>query len=244
MAAKLFPGSEAVGQRVQLTDAPFGGELEIVGVVSRHTQDVQDNGDPFPRIYLPLSLGYTPTLFLNVRLAGGEPRAAAGLAVLMRRELLALDHDLPLVQLRPFQDHMLDSISLWQIRLGAWIFGLFGLLALAMASVGIYGVKAYAVSRRTREIGIRMALGADRRGVFRLIMRQSLGQFCFASAVGLVLALLAGRALSSYLVGVRPADPLVLGGADGCLALATILACWLPARRAAKVDPVIALRAE
>ena len=244
MAARLFPGAEAVGRQVRLTGAPFGGELEIVGVVSRHTQDVQDNKEPFPRIYVPLSLGYTPTIFLNVSCTGDSPLAAAGLPAQLRKELLALDPDLPLVGIRPFTDHMLDSFNLWQIRLGAWIFGLFGLLALAMASVGIYGVKAYAVSRRTREIGIRMALGADSRGVFRLIMRQSLAQFGFASAAGLVLSLLTGRALAAYLVGVQPADPLVLGAAIGCLGLATVLACWLPARRATKVDPMVALRVE
>ncbi len=244
MAARLFPSAEAVGQRVRLTEAPFGGEMEVVGVVSRHTQDVQDNKEPFPRIYVPLSLGYAPTIFLNVGSTEGSLQAARRLSAQLHKELLDLDPDLPLVGLRPFAEHMLDSISLWQIRLGAWVFGLFGGLALAMATIGIYGVKAYAVSRRTREIGIRMALGADRRGVFGLILRQGLGQLAFACAVGLVLSLLTGRALAAYLVGVRPADPLVFGLAAGCLALATVAACWLPARRATKVDPVIALRAE
>ncbi len=244
LAAKLFPGADAIGQRVRLTDAPVDGELEIVGIVSRHTQDVQDNKNPFPRLYLPLHLGYTPTIFLNVSCADASPSAATPLLGHVRQALHTLDPDLPVVALRSFTDHQLDSFNLWQIRLGAWVFGLFGLLALVMATVGIYGVKAYAVSRRTREIGIRMALGADRRGVFGLIMRQSLAQLGFAAAAGIVLSLLVGRVLAAYLVGVNPADAVVLGLALACLALATVAACWLPARRATKVDPMVALRAE
>ncbi|HVZ66403.1 MAG TPA: ABC transporter permease [Lacunisphaera sp.] len=244
MAAKLFPGADAIGQRVRLTGAPFGGEMEIVGVVSRHTQDVQDSKEPFPRVYVPLHLGYTPTIFLTASCADGSPLAAARLTGLLRKELLALDPDLPLVGLRPFADHLRDNLNLWQIRLGAGVFGVFGLLALMMASVGIYGVKAYAVSRRTREIGIRMALGADRSGVFGLIMRQSFGQLGFACVVGVGLSLLTGRVLAAYLVGVEPTDPVVLGMAVGCLTLATVAACWLPARCATKVDPMVALRSE
>lgn len=244
MAAKLFPGADAIGQRTRLTDAPFGGEFEIVGVVSRHAQDVQDNKDPFPRIYVPLGLGYTPTLFLNVRCADLPAAAAAQLLAQMRKELHALDPDLPMTELRPFAAHQLENFNLWQIRLGAWIFGLFGALALVMATIGIYGVKAYAVSRRTREIGIRMALGANRTGVFGLIMRQSLAQLAFASGAGLVLSLLVGRVLAAYLVGVHPADPAALGLALAALAAATVAACWLPARRATRVNPLTALRAE
>jgi len=244
MAARLFPGGDALGQRVRLTDAPVTGEMEIVGIVSRHTQDVQDNKLPFPRIYVPLHFGYTPTVFLSVSCADTSPGADTAVLAEIRKELRALDPDLPLVELRPFPAYLLANFNLWQIGLGAWVFGLFGLLALAMASVGIYGVKAYAVSRRTREIGIRMALGADRTGVFRLIMRQSLVQFLFALGAGIILSLLVGRVLAAYLVGVHPADPIVLGLAAACLALATVTACWFPSRRATKVSPMVALRSE
>lgn len=244
MAGKLFPGAEAVGQRVRLSDVPFGGEFEVVGVVSRHTQDVQDNQEPFPRIYVPLHLGFATTLFFTVRSSYPSPLGATRLVGLVRGELLARDPELPLMALRPFAEHRLDSFNVWQIQLGAWVFGLFGVLAAMMATVGIYGVKAYAVSLRTREIGIRMALGADRGRVFRLIMRQGLVQFGFAGAAGVLLALGAGRVVSSYLVGVHPADPLILGVALGCLALATTVACWLPARRATRVNPLVALRVE
>jgi len=242
MAEKLFPHADAIGQRVRMTEAAFGGEFEIVGVVGRHTQDVQDNKAPFPRVYVPLSTGYTPTLFVNVSTTDASPESAARLVGPLRRELHALDAELPLVALRPFADHLLDNINLWQIRLGAWIFGLFGLLALAMASVGIYGVKAYAVSRRTREIGIRMALGANRSEVVHLIMRQSLAQLGFACLAGIALSLLTGRVLAAYLVGVHPADPAILGLAITSLALATLFACWVPTRRATRVDPMVALR--
>ena len=130
------------------------------------------------------------------------------------------------------------------MRLGAILFGIFGTIALLLAVVGVYGVKSYAIERRTREIGIRMALGADRRTIFSLIMKQGALQIAVSVGLGLVLALLAGQALASMLVGVSPADPVALGLAIGLLSFATLFACFLPARRATKVSPTTALRTE
>jgi ABC-type antimicrobial peptide transport system permease subunit len=124
------------------------------------------------------------------------------------------------------------------------LFATFGGIALLLAVVGVYGVKAYAVARRTREIGIRMALGAVPGDVFSLIMKQGVLQTAVAVVGGIVLSLLAGKALANMLFKVSPADPLVLGAAIAILAAATLLACWLPARRATKVNPTVALRAE
>ena len=136
------------------------------------------------------------------------------------------------------------SVGLWIVRLGAILFGIFGGIALLLAVVGVYGVKAYAVACRTREIGIRMALGAHRRDVFALIMRQGAMQTALAVVVGLLLSLGAGRVLSQILYEVSPNDPFALIASSVMLAAAALLACFLPARRATRVNPITALRTE
>jgi ABC-type antimicrobial peptide transport system permease subunit len=143
-----------------------------------------------------------------------------------------------------FVDLVERSPNLWIVKLGATLFGAFGAIALILAVVGVYGVKAYAVACRTREIGIRMALGAHRRDVFALIMRQGAMQTALAVAIGLVLSLGAGRVLAKILYQVSPADPLALVSASLMLAAAALLACFLPARRATRVNPMTALRTE
>jgi putative ABC transport system permease protein len=130
------------------------------------------------------------------------------------------------------------------VRLGAALFSVFGGIALLLAVVGVYGVKAYAVACRTREIGIRMALGAHRRDVFALIMRQGALQTALAVVVGLLLSLAVGRVLAKILYEVSPSDPLALAAASVILVAAALIACFLPARRATHVDPIEALRAE
>jgi putative ABC transport system permease protein len=135
-------------------------------------------------------------------------------------------------------------ITLWMVRLAAVMFGIFGGIALLLAVVGVYGVKAYAVERRTREIGIRVALGAGRQEVLSLILRQGVLQTAVAVGVGLGLSLAAGRVLSTMLFPVSPADPLSLIAAAGLLSSAALIACYVPARRATRVSPLTALRAD
>jgi ABC-type antimicrobial peptide transport system permease subunit len=130
------------------------------------------------------------------------------------------------------------------VRFAAILFGIFGGIALLLAAVGVYGVKAYAVTRRTREIGIRMALGADRGDVFGLIMKQGALQTAFALGVGVLLALALGRVLAKMLYQVSPSDPVALVTASVLLGGAALLACFLPARRAMRVTPMTALRTE
>jgi putative ABC transport system permease protein len=130
------------------------------------------------------------------------------------------------------------------VRLGALLFGVFGGIALVLAVVGVYGVKAYAVACRTREIGIRMALGAHRRDIFALIMRQGALQTALAVIIGLLLSLAAGRVLAQILYQVSPSDPLALVASGAMLAAAALLACFFPARRATHVEPLEALRTE
>ena len=249
MAAKLFPGKDALGQRVRYTQSPTDGlpnEMEIVGIVSRHRHDVSDDHDGGPRcrLYVPLAQEFSAAINLATRLANEDAGATLAAVPTLRRELRALDAELPLLRITPFTMLMEKSITLWIVRLGAVMFGVFGGIALLLAVVGVYGVKAYAVERRTREIGIRLALGADRGDVFGLIMRQGGGQIAFSVVLGGILCLLVGRALASVLFQVSPADPLVLGAAAGLLALAALLACYIPARRATRVSPLTALRTE
>ena len=130
------------------------------------------------------------------------------------------------------------------MRLGALLFGAFGGIALLLAVIGVYGVKAYAVACRTREIGIRMALGAHRRDIFALIMRQGAMQTALAVAIGLLLCLGAGRVLSQILYEVSPSDPFALVTSGALLAAAALLACFFPARHATHVEPLQALRTE
>jgi ABC-type antimicrobial peptide transport system permease subunit len=217
--------------------------MEVVGIISSHRHH-PGTGEPDYRLYVPLASGYSPEVFLAVRLATSDPKVvAAGLGPL-RRELRTLDPDLPVLRLAPFADMVDGNLALWVVRLGALLFGAFGAIALLLAVVGVYGVKAYAVARRTREIGIRMALGAMPGDVFSLIMKQGVLQTAVAMVAGIGLSLLSGKALANMLFNVSPADPLVLSAAIVVLTTAALLACYLPARRATKVNPTVALRAE
>jgi predicted permease len=257
MAKKLFPNEVAIGQHVRYTIAPKDGspnDLEVVGVVNTHRHDVQ-NDTLLARLFVPFAQGYNGNVFLHVRLnalatgrvrpTGGQDRhAVAGMIPTMRQTLRDIDPDLPILSIAPFVDLMERSAGLWIVKLGATLFGAFGGIALLLAVVGVYGVKAYAVACRTREIGIRMALGAHRREIFALIMRQGAMQTALAVALGLLLALAAGRVLSQILYQVSPADPFALVISSAMLAAAALLACFLPARRATRVNPMTALRTE
>ena len=246
MAKKLFPKEDAIGQHVRYTIPPRDGspnDMEVVGVVGTHRHDVQ-NDTVLTRLFVPLAQGYSGNVFLHLRLNTQDRHAVAGMIPTMRQTLRDIDPDLPILSIAPFVDLTERSVGLWIVRLGATLFGAFGGIALLLAVVGVYGVKAYAVACRTREIGIRMALGAHRRDVFALIMRQGALQTALAVSVGLLLALAAGRVLSQILYQVSPADPFALFFSSMILAAAALLACFLPARRATRVNPTVALRTE
>jgi putative ABC transport system permease protein len=246
MAKKLFPNEDAIGQHVRYTIAPRDGspnDMEVVGVINTHRHDVQ-NDTTLARLFVPFAQGYSGNVFLHVRLDTQDRQAVAGMISTMRQTLRDIDADLPILSMAPFVDLMEKSVGLWIVRLGATLFGAFGGIALLLAVVGVYGVKAYAVACRTREIGIRMALGAHKRDVFALIMRQGALQTGLAVGVGLLFALAAGRVLSQILYQVSPADPFALAISSVMLAAAALLACFLPARRATRVNPMTALRTE
>jgi putative ABC transport system permease protein len=246
MARKIFPNTEAVGQHIRYTQPPKDGspnDLLVVGVVSSHRHDVQ-NDTLKRRLFVPLSQGYNGNVYLHVRLATKDRHAVAAFIPTMRQTLRSIDPDLPILSVTPFVDLTEKSVGLWIVRLGALLFGVFGGIALVLAVIGVYGVKAYAVACRTREIGIRMALGAHRRDIFALIMRQGALQTALAVTIGLLLSLAAGRVLAQILYQVSPSDPFALVASGTMLAAAALLACFFPARRATHVEPLQALRTE
>jgi putative ABC transport system permease protein len=246
LAKKLFPNEDPIGQHIRYTQPPKDGspnDMEIVGVVSKHRHDIQ-NDSVICRLFVPLAQGYSGQTYLHVRLNTQDRRAVIALMPTLRQTLREIDPDLPLLQMTPYVDLMEKSPNLWIVKVGATLFGAFGAIALVLAVVGVYGVKAYAVACQTREIGIRMALGAHRRDVFALIMRQGAMQTALAVGIGLLLSLAAGRVLAKVLYQVNPTDPLALVSASLMLATAALLACFFPASRATRVNSMTALRTE
>ncbi|HEV3393883.1 MAG TPA: FtsX-like permease family protein, partial [Chthoniobacterales bacterium] len=168
----------------------------------------------------------------------------ANTADLIRRTVRDVDPSLPILSLRTFAQHLDSNLDLWLVRAGAALFSIFGGLALGLAVVGLYGVKAYSVARRTREIGIRMALGAQAGAVLRMIMAEGFVMLASGLVVGLLLAVATGKILSGILYEVSALDPIAFTVAPLMLAIAAVIATWLPARRATQVNPIQALRTE
>jgi len=246
MAKKLFPNREALGQHVRYTEAPTDGspnDFTIVGIVSQHRHEILTEEMP-RRIYAPLAQAYNGGVTLQVRLNRNDRATVGAMIPTIRQALSRVDPNMPILRIEPYENIVEKDVGLWAVRFAAILFGIFGGIALLLAAVGVYGVKAYAVTRRTREIGIRMALGADRGDVFGLIMKQGALQTAFALGVGVLLALALGRVLAKMLYQVSPSDPVALVTASVLLGGAALLACFLPARRAQRVTPMTALRTE
>ena len=239
MAERFWPGENAVGKRFKLgrtedvVDEPW---VTVVGIVPSVYQG--DFEDPLePQVYLAMTQNSTRYYSLFLRATNPDPAAAA---VIMREEVRRLDPDLPIYWVQPLQKH-LDQ-ALFFNRLFAWIFGLFGGVALILAVVGIYGVMAYSVNQRTQEIGVRMALGASPGSVLALILRQGGIYLGVGMVVGIGLAVPAGHLLGRFLYDVQPADPASLAGTVLVLLLSGACACAIPAWRALRVSPMEALR--
>ena len=228
MAKKLFPNREALGQHVRYTEAPTDGspnDFTIVGIVSQHRHEILTEEMP-RRIYAPLAQAYNGGVTLQVRLNRNDRATVVAMIPTIRQTLGQVDPNMPILRIEPYENIVEKDVGLWAVRFAAILFGIFGGIALLLAAVGVYGVKAYAVTRRTREIGIRMALGADRRDVFGLIMKQGALQTAFALGVGLLLALALGRVLAKMLYQVSPSDPVALLTASVLLGGAALLACF------------------
>ena len=245
LAERLWPGQDALAQTLQIHGGlKRGGTLAyaVVGVVPGLRQQMFDRA-PREHVYVPVGSHYQTNLNLHVRAALGRAGEAA-LIDALRREVRTVDPSLPVVELRTLRSHRDASAMLWAVRTGARLFSTFGFLALFLAVVGVYGVKSYLVAQRTREFGIRMALGATPRDVKRLVLGEGLRLLALGLAAGLVLSFFVARVLSGLLYEVSATDPLTFTLAPLLLGLATVLACELPARRATRVMPLEALRHE
>jgi len=238
LARTFFPNENPIGRRLRVTRRGNQATTsEIVGVV-RDSKYLSLGEGPTPYLFVPYLQNPQPAMAMQVRTSGNPKDAIA----VVRREVEALDPNLP-----PFNVMLLTEnidISLFPARLGALLLGVFGLLALSIATIGIYGVISYGVSERTREMGIRMALGARAVDVLRLVISQGMWLAVIGVALGSALALLSTRVIKSYLYDVSTADPLTFGGIAFLLIGVALLACYIPARRATKVDPLVALRYE
>jgi predicted permease len=246
MAAALFPGEDPVGRYLERARGPDEAPLElmeIIGVVSAHWDKVFSDGPP-PRLFLPLARRSPQHVFVHLRGKVTDAVESGALSEQVRKEFHLLDRGIPLVQLAPFTAIMDGNVELWSMRFISALFGAFGVIALLLAVVGVYGVKAFAVARRTREIGIRMALGSQPQQVFAVFIKQGAVQIAIGLGVGILLSLATGRLLASMLLRVSPNDLVVLAAAALPLVTAALLACWIPARRAARTDPMEALRYE
>ena len=215
--------------------------VTIIGVVGNTRTDAPGDSpglDGMPQMYFcaAQSSGRISASVV-VRVLSGDPLK---LADSVRREVLALDPEIPVADVTTMQLNIADKLA--PRRLTMVLLGTFAGLALVLASIGLYGVMALTVTQRTRELGIRLALGAQRSAVLGLIMRQGANLVGVGLAVGLAAALVGGRLLTSFLYNVNGSDPLTLGIVVFTLAGAALLACWLPAQRATRVDPMVALR--
>ncbi len=235
-AARFFPDKDPVGKRVSL-NGPKGPYSEIIGVAKDGKYStLGERARPF--IYQPLLQSYESRMTLVVRTTT-DPTA---LTDAVRSQIQALEPNLPVTKINTLAEQV--SISLLPARLTATLLGVFGLLALCLATVGIYGVVAYSVSQRTHEIGIRMALGARPGDVLKLVLREGLGIVTIGIAIGLGIAFVATQLISSLLYGVSATDPITFVGISLLLTGVALAACAVPARRATKVDPMVALRYE
>jgi putative ABC transport system permease protein len=234
MARRLWKDADPIGRRIRIgrRDAPW---TTIIGVAGDVRHDGLD-AEPRTLVYRPFALSPRPSGYLVVR-AQDDPAALAGAA---RREVAALDRAALISDLSTMDQRLAGSVAARRFNLV--LLGTFAALALALAAVGLYGVLGYIVTERTREIGVRMALGAQRRGVLALVVRQGLTLAAIGVGIGLPAAFAASRLLSTSLFGVTAADPLTYVAIPLALLLVSLISAWLPARRATRVDPVVALR--
>ncbi len=235
MAHDYWPNGDALGKRIQLP-----GEKtmrEIVGIA--RTANYSTLGEPPQRcVYVPLAQRYFDAMTLYVR-SKGDPKQ---ILLPVQREVRAVAPQILVNDIRTGQKIINDA--LFTARMGVGLLSVFGLLALGLASIGLYGIMAYSVNQRKREIGVRMALGAARESVLRLILKQGMSLVLTGVVIGLIAAMIVGRLLSRMLYGVSASDPISVAGAALVLLLVAVLACYLPARRASRLDPLMALREE
>lgn len=240
-AQKFFPGQNAVGKRINPGWA-IGDEksqmhtiVGVVGNVKHRTLDMEFT----PEVYLSTSQIPMGGVSIVARTSVSNP---AGITSAVRSELAAVDRNIPLVRVRVFEEYLARALA--RPRFNAMLLSIFAGTALLLTAIGIYGVMAYSVSQRTSEIGIRIALGAGKSSIFRLVVGQAMTIVAFSLVVGLIGAFAATRLLNSLLYGVGASDPMTFFAIVLLVSAVAFVAAWLPARRATRVDPITALRAE
>jgi putative ABC transport system permease protein len=235
-ARRFWPGQNPIGKRLS-RGVPDNPRYEVIGV-AKDGKYWSLGEAPKPFVYFPMAREYSNDVSLIVN-TSVKPQS---MITTIRREVERLDANLPLYDVNTMSEHL--RLSLFPLRAGAWVAGGFALLALLLAGLGIYGVMAYTVSQRTREIGLRMALGAEARDVMKLVVRQGMRLALIGLAIGLAGAIALTWLMSSVLYGVSSTDVVTFAGVTLILGSVVLIACYLPARRAVKVDPIVALRSE
>jgi putative ABC transport system permease protein len=239
MAKQLWAGADPVGRRFRLTgSAEESAEwFTVVGVIAdfRHGQGTS-NRPVFPSAYVPYSFSPALNTGLTVRVSGDPARITSA----VREQIRLSDPAVPVFQLRTMED--LRQLSFWRYKLFSWMFSAFGAVAILLAAIGVYGVLSYSVSQRRQEIGVRMALGADRQAVLRLVIGQGITLAAVGIVTGIVAALGVTQLIKTLLYNVTASDPASFSVVAVFLAAVAVVASYIPARRAMAVDPIIALR--
>jgi predicted permease len=244
LARRLWADQDALGRLIEFGDArasEAGRAMRVVGIIPAVKHSL-GNPRPYPHVYVPLGQHYESAMTLQLRVAGAgaEQTTLATVA----RVIKDVDERLPVLRLETWRDHLDASIEIWIYRIGARVFAAFGAIALLLAVVGVYGVKSYAVSRRTREFGIRMATGAHPRVLLWQVLREGGRTTAIGLGIGVILSVGAGLIFQSFLYGVSAVEPVVLVTAPLILLAASLAASLVPALRATSVDPMVALRSE
>jgi predicted permease len=236
MAVQLWPGQDAVGKRIHMVESEVPW-LTVAGVVGRVKHESLDS-DPRIAFYLPQTQ-YPSRAMTVVMRSQGDPST---LSPSVKKELRGIDTDLPMYSVRTMDERVEESLA--RRRFSMLLLGIFAGMALVLATIGIYGVMAYLVNQGTREIGIRMAIGATQREIVRLVVFQGMTLAITGVAAGLAAAFVFTRLMRSLLFGISSADPVTFAGISLLLTLVALLATYIPARRAARIDPILCLRSE
>jgi putative ABC transport system permease protein len=237
LAERCWPGQDPLGKIIRSDTRVASYHARVVGVVENVRQWGAES-DPLPEVYWTADRAWSQTIFLIVR----SPKSAEQLAPLLRHELAEMDPDLPLARIRTLKDVVHEATQ--GERVVAGLVDFFMATALGLMAVGLYGTLSYHVLQRTREIGVRLAVGAERRGILKLVFRQGFGWVLIGLVAGAAVSLSLTAALRAMVWGVDPLNMLSLLGGAAAVVFATAVACWLPAWRAARVDPIVALRSD
>ncbi len=244
LARKLWPDQDPIGRLIQFADYHEGGEImEIVGVVPGIRDRISDR-EPTAHIYIPFGQKYRSSVTFHLKTGQLSHQAETALLKSIREKIRTIDPTIPILLVQTFEGFHDNGFMVWIISMGGRLFAVFGGLALFLAVVGLYGVRAYDVARHTRQIGIRIALGATKKNVLSMALKEGIIISCMGLGLGLPLALGTGHLLSSLLFGVSGTDLTTFVIIPLFLTVTTIVACWIPARRAAKINPMEALRYE